>query len=396
MNSCRQLVYYPPYYQKENLIHDVILITIADMKYILIVFTIIAASLSLIGAFGQLFVKERKAINYFLFTQLFCLAILQTQAFGFMSEAIFTYPALFFFHATSLYLTGAIRYFSHSIVSLKMTAISGKKLLFFIPSCIAALFDLYFLVLPDADKAALLTSLFSGSMAGWTIFLKLLLAGAALQNTVLWGIIIAKLIRRKTAGKEVILFGNALIYNVLAIAAINILVAGYLIPMPKLFIVASVMLSLMVIGTFLMFMMNPEFLEIIALPKSKKRYLRSRLVGIETHDLYRRVMELIEKEKIYADENVSLTDCADELSITPHQLSEFLNERMNSNFYTFINQHRIKEAVRLLEEEPQQTILSIANMVGFNSKSSFYDSFSRFMGMTPNRYRSKFLKKKDR
>ena len=345
-------------------------------------------------ALGQLLVKERKLINYVLFAQLFCITILQIQGAAFISGMLYFYPIFFFLNVTSLYLVGVIRYFAYFLISLRMVSIPRKIFLYFIPSCAALLFDLYFLFLTEADKTSLLSGLILGSTSGQGMYLKVLLVGAGLQATVLWGIIIAKIIQTHQAGKTVILYGTSIAYNVLAIAAMNILVAGYLLSMINLIAIASVMLGLLIIGTFLMFQMNQELLEIIALPASKKRYSRSRLTGIETDDLHRRIMELIEKEKIYADENVSLTDCADELSITPHQLSEFLNERLNCNFYSFINQHRIKEAVSLLVEDPERTILSIAHMVGFNSKSSFYDSFTRFMGMTPNQYRRKFLKNK--
>jgi AraC-like DNA-binding protein len=370
--------------------------SITDMKYIITGFIIITASMSLVGALGQLLVKERKLINYVLFAQLFCLTILLFQGAAFISGILYSYPIFLFLNVTALYLIGVIRYFAYFLVSLRMFSMPGKKFLYFIPSCAAALFDLYFLFLPGADKAVLLSDLISGSASGPSMYLKVLVAGAGLQATVLWGIIIAKIIQGIRAGKSVILYGTSITYNVLAIAAMNILVAGYLLSMIELFTIASAMLGLLIIGTFLMFQMNPEFLEIIAMPASKKRYSRSRLAGIETDDLHRRVMELVEREKIYADENVTLTDCADELSITPHQLSEFLNERLSCNFYSFINQHRIKEAVKLLVEEPERTILSIAHIVGFNSKSSFYDSFTRFMGMTPNQYRSKFLKNKEK
>jgi len=52
-----------------------------------------------------------------------------------------------------------------------------------------------------------------------------------------------------------------------------------------------------------------------------------------------------------------------------------------------INQYRIKEAKKMLIEESERSVLSIAYAVGFNSKSSFYEAFSRFTGKTPVQYR---------
>jgi AraC-like DNA-binding protein len=363
------------------------------MKFLISAFILITACLSLIASIGQFFVKERKLMHYSLFALLLCITILQLQAVALITGIGFMYPILFFLNTTALYMIGVIRYFAYFQVSLRSETMPGKKFLYFIPSCFALVFDLYFLALPGADKIQMITSLFSGTSFEQSLYLKLIPAGAGIQATVYWGIIMAKIMKRRNEGKAVVLSGTSITYTILSIIAMYLLVAGYLFSMINLFIIASVMVGLMIIGTFLIHQMSPEFLQIIVFPETKKRYSRSLLTRIETDDLYRRIMNLIEIEKIYADENVSLLDCADELSITSHQLSEFLNERLNCNFYSFINQHRIKEAARLLIDEPERTILSIVHIVGFNSKSSFYDSFSRFTGMTPNQYRSKFLKK---
>ena len=69
-----------------------------------------------------------------------------------------------------------------------------------------------------------------------------------------------------------------------------------------------------------------------------------------------------------------------------------INERLNMNFNTFINQYRIDEAQKLLIRDPERSVISVAYDVGFNSKSSFYDAFSRYTGVTPQAYRKKLLK----
>jgi hypothetical protein len=295
------------------------------MKFAITIFIIITAGLSFIASIGQLLVKERRLMNYNLFALLLCFAVLQLQAVALITGIGFTYPILFFLNTTALYLLGVIRYFAYFLVSLRGEDMPRKKFLYFMPSCFALLFDLYYLTLPEADKMHMITSLFSGASFEQGLYLKLMLAGAGIQATVYWSMLLVKLIKSRKAGKAVVLSRISIAYNVLSIIAMCILSAGYLLTLIDLFITASIMLGLMIIGTFLIHQMSPEFLQITIFPKTKKRYSRSLLTRIETDGLYRQLMELIEVEKVYADENVSLTDCADELSITPHQLSEFLN-----------------------------------------------------------------------
>ncbi len=45
---------------------------------------------------------------------------------------------------------------------------------------------------------------------------------------------------------------------------------------------------------------------------------------------------LMAKDKIFCDEDLSLKRLAVLINVTPHQLSEFLNSKMNMNFNAFI------------------------------------------------------------
>ena len=96
----------------------------------------------------------------------------------------------------------------------------------------------------------------------------------------------------------------------------------------------------------------------------------------------------MKSERPFLDEDLKLADVADAMHITPHQLSEILNERLGRNFARFVNHYRIEEARRLLSEESDRTVLSIALAVGFNSKSAFNGAFLDFCGVTPSQFRS--------
>jgi AraC-like DNA-binding protein len=117
------------------------------------------------------------------------------------------------------------------------------------------------------------------------------------------------------------------------------------------------------------------------------RYELTHTRGLDRASLREQLMELVETEKIFCDEDLTLQRLASMLSVTPHQFSEFLNREMNMNFNSFINFHRIEEAKTILVSEPERSIISIALAVGFNSKSVFYNAFMKFTGKSPLKYR---------
>ena len=67
-----------------------------------------------------------------------------------------------------------------------------------------------------------------------------------------------------------------------------------------------------------------------------------------------------------------------------------LNDVMGKNFYGVVNEYRLREAIQIMETSGRKyTIEAIAEMVGFNSKSSFYACFKKFTGMSPKEYLEK-------
>ncbi len=149
------------------------------------------------------------------------------------------------------------------------------------------------------------------------------------------------------------------------------------------------LVSFLIIVTFLTGQRYPEFMQWFSSEVKKNRYERSLIAGLNTADIQRRLKELMEDEKLFCDEDLTLHRTAMHLSITDHQLSEFLNSNLDTNFNGFVNSYRVREAMEMLIREPDRSILSIAYSVGFNSKSVFYSSFTKTAGMSPKEYRKR-------
>lgn len=121
--------------------------------------------------------------------------------------------------------------------------------------------------------------------------------------------------------------------------------------------------------------------------KGAGRYKKSKVIRINTEETLEQLSRLMNEEKLFCDEDLSLARLAHILSITPYQLSEIINANYNKNFFRFLNEYRIAEARKLLRIHPKRPIAAIARSVGFASLSSFNTEFKRATGTTPSRFR---------
>lgn len=104
-------------------------------------------------------------------------------------------------------------------------------------------------------------------------------------------------------------------------------------------------------------------------------------------------LELLMEEKLlFKNPNLKLQDLAQELSLSSHQLSQFLNDNLGKNFTQFVNEYRINDACKLLETDTLLSIEGIGDEVGFNSKSTFFSAFKKVKGLTPAKYRQQIVK----
>jgi AraC-like DNA-binding protein len=153
---------------------------------------------------------------------------------------------------------------------------------------------------------------------------------------------------------------------------------------------------LAVIDIYILYLLGKRyqyFLEIIQTKIDKIRYMKSKITSLDVDEVLKQLEVLMKEERIYADTNITLNTLASKLSIASHQLSQILNERLNKNFNTYINEYRINEAKELIKNDQDIAIISIAYNVGFNSLSTFYHWFIKYTDFTPMAFRERHQEK---
>lgn len=118
------------------------------------------------------------------------------------------------------------------------------------------------------------------------------------------------------------------------------------------------------------------------------KYLGSPLSAEESRQLLAKLQNMMDKEKIFLENELTIKDIADKLEINVKYLSQVINEQLGRNFFNFINEYRIEEVKKRLTDKKYQhlSILGIAFDCGFNSKSSFNSIFKQATGETPRSY----------
>jgi len=97
---------------------------------------------------------------------------------------------------------------------------------------------------------------------------------------------------------------------------------------------------------------------------------------------------LVESEKSYAQEGVSLKSLATFLNVPQRQLSQAINHVHGESFSKRMNRLRVKEAKRLLIDPSEKSIVDIMLEAGFRTKSNFNKEFLAIEGMSPSDFRA--------
>ncbi|MEM9846614.1 MAG: AraC family transcriptional regulator [Bacteroidota bacterium] len=107
----------------------------------------------------------------------------------------------------------------------------------------------------------------------------------------------------------------------------------------------------------------------------------------------KQLLDLMEVEHLYRNPDLNRDIIANRLGISVGYLSQIINAQ-EQNFTVFINTYRVQAVQEMLRDENfnQYSLLAIGMEAGFKSKSAFYNTFKKMVGMTPNEYKKQHLK----
>lgn len=117
--------------------------------------------------------------------------------------------------------------------------------------------------------------------------------------------------------------------------------------------------------------------------EAQEKYGNKPIDKTEAQLLLNRLNEVMKDKAIFKNPDIKLKDLADELNVSTHRLSQFLNDNLEKPFAQYINEMRTEEAKKLLLENDRFTLEAIGYEAGFSSRSTFYATFKKMTGKTP-------------
>ena len=99
---------------------------------------------------------------------------------------------------------------------------------------------------------------------------------------------------------------------------------------------------------------------------------------------------VVKANRYYEDPELSLGSLAAKLELTTHELSRIINQGLKKSFNDFINEYRVAEVKRKMQDPAynHMNLIGVAYESGFNSKTTFNRAFKQLTGKNPVDYKN--------
>lgn len=112
-----------------------------------------------------------------------------------------------------------------------------------------------------------------------------------------------------------------------------------------------------------------------------------------SESIMNRLNGILEQGKQYKDPELGINECAVLAKVNVKYLSQAVNTTTGDNFRTYLNAFRVREAVRIMKEQPDVKLEWLSREVGFKGHSNFVSAFRKQAGMSPSEYCREHLSK---
>lgn len=122
-----------------------------------------------------------------------------------------------------------------------------------------------------------------------------------------------------------------------------------------------------------------------------KKYQNSTLGDDDKVALTDRILKVFESGDEIFESNFDMNRLAELVGSTYKNVSQTVNEQLGKNFNQVLNEYRIKEACRRLNDQAtygNYTIEAIGESVGYGSRSTFVTQFKTLTGLTPSEFQN--------
>ncbi|MCV9385231.1 helix-turn-helix domain-containing protein [Reichenbachiella ulvae] len=151
-------------------------------------------------------------------------------------------------------------------------------------------------------------------------------------------------------------------------------------------------LTLLTIVLGIFTMQRPELFEetedILALLHPRKSNSPQSQKKGYTPEEFQTLSQYIVDKKPYLKNDLKMQDMVEATGLSYKRISEMLNSEFEKSFYELMNEYRLEEAIRLINEgfHIKHTLPYLADAAGFNSKTTFNRAFKKYTGKTPTEY----------
>jgi len=358
----------------------------------------IESSLLAISAFIILFFLKN-SWRYIAFVAIFSLGISGFYEFFYYSGLIVQYPRWIGLSIPLPWLTFPAVYILMRYLTNKSFLFQKKHFLHFLPFAIRFITAIPVWTLPMDEKYNIVTANYpneySGNLKGIMNFYLL----AIYMNIYYFAIGILLYKKNRAArkkfpnrGKKPVVYTYYFIWFVsmvasLKVSAFGVYAANNIITRNGFILLGFVFLSLVFILLYF-----PVLLKAGVFLSDDLEIDNKYLKDMDIASIKKNIAKLMEKEKVYLQENLSLHEFASQLNLTLHQISKYLNTHHGKRYQDFINHYRVEHAKALLKTGNCLSVKNVANQSGFASYNPFYQAFKKETGMSPDEW-LKSLKK---